>query len=261
MSRRTALARRSVPARRTDVSRRWHRLRLRPRLALAAVAAFVVAVPVALLVLAVRTGWGPMRRLDLAVADALHGVVGDRPALGALLRTLDVVLSPWVFRAAIAGLVLVLMWRGARRLAWWAAITMTAGSLLGFGLKLLVGRTRPSFDMPIATAPGYSFPSGHALNSAVGVLVLVLALLPVLRGPGSRAAVWLAGIFVIALTGFDRIALGVHYVSDVVAGWLVAAALVAATAAAFETWRRDVGRPPHDPFAGVEPEAADRVAP
>ena len=101
---------------------------------------------------------------------------------------MDVVLHPWVFRTAVAVLVVVLFWRGARRLAWWAAITMTAGSILGFALKLLVARTRPSFDLPLATAPGYSFPSGHALNSAVGVLVLVLALLPALRGARARLA-------------------------------------------------------------------------
>ena len=64
----------------------------------------------------------------------------------------------------------------------------------------------------------------------------------------------------IGLTAFDRIGLGVHYVSDVVAAWLVGIALVAATAAAFETWRRDVGRPAHDPLAGVDPEDARRVA-
>jgi undecaprenyl-diphosphatase len=240
--------------------RSWHRLRLRPRLALAALAGFVLAVPLTLLALAVRGGWGPVRRLDLSVADALHGWVGSRPLLPRLLRVLDVVLHPWVFRTAVAALVLVLVWRGARRLAWWAAITMITGSVLGLALKLVFARTRPSFDLPLATAPGYSFPSGHALNSAVGVLVLVLALLPALPGVRARLALWLAGLLVIALTGFDRIGLGVHYLSDVLAAWLVGGALVAATAAAFETWRRDVGRPPHDPLEGVEPEAAHRVA-
>jgi undecaprenyl-diphosphatase len=137
---------------------------------------------------------------------------------------------------------------------------MLAGSFLGFALKLVVARTRPDLDLPLATAPGYSFPSGHALNSAVGVLVLVLAVLPALPGAWARLAAWLAGLVVIAAAGFDRVGLGVHYLSDVVAGWLVAVALVAATAAAFETWRRDVGRPPHDPLAGVDPEAAKRVA-
>ena len=240
---------------------RWHRLRLRPRLALAALAAFVIAVPVTLLTLAVRSGWGPVHQLDLWVADYLHGAVGSRPALLSLLLVVQDVLHPRVFRAAVAVLVVVLFVRGARRLAWWAAITMAAGSFLGLALKLLVARTRPSFDLPLDTAPGYSFPSGHALNSAVGVLVLVLALVPVVRGTRSRLMLWLAGAFVIGLTGFDRIGLGVHYLSDVVAGWLVAGALVTATVAAFETWRRDVGRPPHDPLEGVDPEDAQRVMP
>jgi undecaprenyl-diphosphatase len=216
-------------------------------------------VPVTLLVFAVRAGWGPVRRLDLGVADGLHDTVGTSTVMVDLLRTLDMVLHPWVFRAIVAVLVVVLFVRGARRLAWWAAITMTTGSVLGLVLKLVVARTRPSFDLPLATAPGYSFPSGHALNSTVGALVILLVLLPALPGLRARVAAWAGALFVIGLTGFDRIGLGVHYVSDVVAAWLVGIALVAATAAAFETWRRDVGRPAHDPIEGVDPEDAERV--
>jgi hypothetical protein len=44
----------------------------------------------------------------------------------------------------------------AYRLAWWAAIAMTAGSMLGFVLKLVMAQARPSFDTPTATAPGFS---------------------------------------------------------------------------------------------------------
>src|SRR5687767_2277506 len=109
----------------------WHSLRLRPRLALAALAAFLVAVPVTFLALAARTGWGPVKRLDLDVADALHTYVGERPWLLDVLHTLDAALHPWVFRATILVLVIVLLVRGALRLAWWAAITMATGSLLG----------------------------------------------------------------------------------------------------------------------------------
>ncbi|WP_203929851.1 phosphatase PAP2 family protein [Virgisporangium ochraceum] len=236
----------------------WHRLRLRPRLALAALAAFLVAVPVTLLALAVRNGWGPMKRLDLAVADALHDAVGDQRWLLDALHALDVILHPWVFRGAVLVAVLVLVTRGAWRLAWWAAITMTTGSVLGLVLKLVVARSRPSFDLPLATAPGYSFPSGHALNSTVGVLVLLLVVLPALPTVRRRVAAWAVGLTLILLTGFDRVGLGVHYVSDVVAAWLVGIALVVATAAAFETWRRDVGRPAHDPLAGVAPEEVQR---
>jgi membrane-associated phospholipid phosphatase len=237
----------------------WHRLRLRPRLALAALAGFLIAVPVTFLALAVRNGWGPVKRFDLRVAGALHREVGRHDWLADTLRALDMMLHPWVFRAAVVGLVLLLARRGAWRLAWWAVITMTTGSVLGLVLKIIIARTRPSFDLPLATAPGYSFPSGHALNSTVGALVLLLAVLPALPTVRRKAAAWSAALIVIGLTGFDRIGLGVHYVSDVVAGFLVGVALVAATAAAFETWRRDVGRPAHDPLAGVDPEEARQV--
>lgn len=238
----------------------WRRLRLRPRLALAALAAFLAAVPVTLLALAARSGWAPVRNFDLDVARGLHRTVGAQQWLVDTLHVLDKALHPWVFRTAVLVLVVVLAKRGAWRLAWWAAITMTTGSVLGFVLKLVVARARPSFDMPLATAPGYSFPSGHVLNSTVGVLVLLLAVLPALVTVRRRVAAWVAALVVIGLTAFDRIGLGVHYVSDVVAAWLVGIALVAATAAAFETWRRDVGRPAHDPLAGVDPEDARRVA-
>jgi undecaprenyl-diphosphatase len=229
-------------------------------LALAALAAFLVAVPVTLLALAARSGWAPVRNFDLRVAADLHRTVGGQQWLVDTLNVLDTVLHPNVFRLAVVGLVVVLALRGAWRLAWWAAITMATGSALGLVLKLVVARSRPSFDLPLATAPGYSFPSGHALNSTVGALVLLLAVLPALPTVRRRVAAWVAAVAMIGLTAFDRIALGVHYVSDVVAAWLVGVALVAATAAAFETWRRDVGRPAHDPLAGVDPEEAQKVA-
>ena len=191
---------------------------------------------------------GSVRDVDRGVADGLHGMVAHESWAVAALKVIAIAFHPWVFRSAVLVLVLVLLSRRAYRLAWWAAITMTAGSVLGFVLKLVVARARPSFDTPTATAPGFSFPSGHALNSAVAVLVFLLVILPALPGTSARVAAWVVGGLIVFITGFDRVALGVHFVTDVLAGWLVAAALVAATAAAFETWRRDAGRRPRDPI-------------
>jgi undecaprenyl-diphosphatase len=157
--------------------------------------------------------------------------------------------------------VAVWLWRrDARRLAIWAVTTMTIGGLLGALLKVVVSRARPAFEAPVAHSSGYSFPSGHAVNSFLCTGVLILVFLPVL----SRAGRWLAyvlGAAIVLLTGFDRVALGVHYVSDVVAGWIVALACLVGTAGAFEIWRRDQGRPGSSaPSEGVDPEAADEMS-
>jgi membrane-associated phospholipid phosphatase len=236
-----------------------HALRLRPRLGLAVLAGFLVTIPLTLLAFSVRTGSDLVRDIDRSVTDELHSAVAHEPWAVQVLKAIAVIFDPWVFRAAVGGLVLVLLSRRAFRLAWWAAITMTAGSVLGFALKLVVARARPSFDTPAATAPGFSFPSGHALNSSVAVLVILLVIIPALPGRSARATAWSVGGSIVFITGFDRVALGVHYPTDVLAGWLVAAALVATTAAAVETWRRDTGRPPHRPIQGVDPDDAGRL--
>ena len=156
-----------------------------------------------------------MKRLDLAVADALHDAVGGQRWLLDALRALDVVLHPWVFRVAVLVLVVVLVRRGSWRLAWWAAITMTTGSLLGLVLKLVVARARPSFDLPLATAPGYSFPSGHTLH-AVAFTVVALGYYP-----------WLAALLIpfTASVAVSRVVLGLHYPSDVLAATAIGSAL------------------------------------
>jgi membrane-associated phospholipid phosphatase len=229
------------------------------RLALGGLAALAVAVPFILLALLVLGHWHPLAQLDARVADDLNSYARVRPHLVDALRILANVFDPWVFRAAVV-LVSVWLWRrDARRLAIWAVTTMTIGSVLGALLKLVVSRTRPAFEQPVAHSNGYSFPSGHAVNSFLCTGVLILVFLPVL----SRTGRWLAyvlGAAVVLLTGFDRVALGVHYVSDVIAGWIVALACLAGTAGAFEIWRREHGRTASTPTEGVDPDAADEMS-
>jgi len=148
---------------------------------------------------------------------------------------------------------------GARRLALWSLVTLVVGGVLGVVLKILVERARPTLDQPVAHANGFSFPSGHALNSFLAVGILLLVFLPVLTTAG-RVVAYTLGAFLVLLTGFDRVALGVHYVSDVVAGWIVALACLAGTAGAFEIWRREHGHRPSPMHEGLDPEAASDIA-
>jgi undecaprenyl-diphosphatase len=170
------------------------------------------------------------------------------------------VASPTVVRTLIGLLVVVLWVRGARRLALWAAATMIGGALIDVVLKDAVARARPHFPNPVASAPGASFPSGHAFTATLGAGVLVLWALPLVSARW-RIVVWAAGAFVPLAVGFSRIALGVHWVSDVVGGWLLGIGLIAGMTAAFEAWRRDQGREPVHPAAeGVAPEESVSAA-
>jgi membrane-associated phospholipid phosphatase len=248
---------------RTD-RRSWRAARFDPdrslglRLTLAATAAFLVLVPFALLALLVLGAWPPLHRLDAAVTDALHGYALDHPAWVRAMSLWTDVFAPNPLRVGAALLVAWLLYRRAPRLALWVITTMTVGGLLGPLLKLLVGRHRPDLLDPVARAAGYSFPSGHALNATLAAGVLLLVFLPYVRGrPGLRGALWTAAVLLAVVTGLSRIALGVHWTSDVVGGWLLGTAVVAATAAAFTTWRTRIGHPVRTTREGVEPELAE----
>lgn len=222
-------------------------------------AGVLVAIPFTLLLLLVESAWEPLENLDRRVADNLNQAAQGHTGRVHLLDVLAVVLDPWVFRVAVL-LVAAWLWRrGATRLAMWATSTMVLGGVLGVVLKVLVARARPALPHPVAHASGYSFPSGHALNSFLCVGILILVFLPVLR-PAGKVIVYLLGAAVVLLTGYDRVALGLHYVSDVLAGWGAALACIAGTATGFEIWRREHGRVSSSAGEGVDPDAADEMS-
>lgn len=229
--------------------------RLEARLVLASGAFVASAVPVALIGYAATHGWGPLHDLDNGVASNLHGWAVREPGAVAFLKGVSDVIDPWKLRA-VALVVVVLLWvRRQRRLALWAATTVVVGSLLGVTLKLIVARARPSLADAVDEAIGYSFPSGHALNSLVILGVFALLAIPLVERQW-RAVVWAGFALTVALVGFARVSLGVHYVSDVVAGWLIGAGLIAVTVTVFETWGPWGARRAPDVLAeGIDPES------
>ncbi|MFD8595063.1 phosphatase PAP2 family protein [Kitasatospora sp. NPDC059646] len=243
--------------RRPRFSPRTADLRLGARLLAAAAAFAVAAVPVALLLVLVEAHWGPLHRLDESAATGLHRAVREHPALLGVVRTFsDRVWDPVTMRLLVALAAGLLLWRRAWRLALWAAGTVAASAAIGAAVKLAVARARPSLPEPVAHAPGFSFPSGHAMTAATCCAVLLLVVLPLLR-PALRRVAWTVAVVSVLGVGFTRVALGVHWVSDVLAGWLLGFGVVAATAWAFDGWRRDTGRPAAPVTEGLEPELAD----
>ena len=130
---------------------------------------------------------------------------------------------------ALAG-ALAFQLRGWSRGALLVAITMAGAGLLNWLLKLSFERVRPAafFDYPLPGSP--SFPSGHSIFAA-SIFGGVAALLsPRLAHPALRVGVWGLAIFLTLLVGFSRVYLGVHYPSDVLAGYSIAVIWVTAVA-------------------------------
>lgn len=108
--------------------------------------------------------------------------------------------------------------------AWAVALVTGGGLLLSTILKLIFHRARPLTAAEFMTHPSYSFPSGHAMNSMITYGFLALLLLDRVHASGKRVAIVLAAVIVIGAIGFSRVYLGVHFVTDVVGGWLAGAA-------------------------------------
>ena len=230
------------------------------RALLAGLAIALVAVPFSLLLFLVQDRWPPLLEIDDGARDALHAVAVDHEPFVTAMKTLSTIGSAIVYITLFALIALWLTARRLPRLALFVVVTMLGSWLLNSLVKVAVDRARPVLPDPVAHAGGMSFPSGHAQSATVAAAILLLIFLPLLRGrpSGRRIAVGAAAAMVLAI-GFSRVALGVHYVSDVLAGYVLGAAWVAATTAAFSAWRREQGRPPVDPARGLEPEQASRL--
>jgi undecaprenyl-diphosphatase len=99
------------------------------------------------------------------------------------------------------------------------ATVAIADSLVNKGLKMLFERPRPDDILPLIEQGGYSFPSGHAVTSMAFFGILVFLVQTRMEDRRKANALTLVLLLLIALIGPSRIYLGVHYPTDVLAGW------------------------------------------
>jgi membrane-associated phospholipid phosphatase len=162
---------------------------------------------------------------DQRLADWLHDRATD--PLTDLFRGVTW-LGNFVTLLAVTLLVVGILWRRRERTdAVFVALAFLGAQVLSAVMKLAFRRERPFFPDPLATASTYSFPSGHALVSLAVYGSIALVLAKRLPTYGKRAAL-LGGTAVLVLAiGFSRLYLGVHFLSDVVAGYAAGAAWLA----------------------------------
>ena len=117
-------------------------------------------------------------------------------------------------------LVVALAFRRRFRESIFAAVALGGSALLNIAAKQAFARERPSLWQSISPEDSFSFPSGHAMGSMTLAVVLVLLAWPTRwRWPAVGAMA-----FFVAMVGLSRVYLGVHYPSDILAGWAAAAA-------------------------------------
>nr|WP_242570706.1 phosphatase PAP2 family protein [Streptomyces sp. NP-1717] len=194
----------------------------------------VLGVASLILLVLVAAEWNPLISLDRTVSVDLHRWAVAEPGLTHANRILtDWVWDPWTMRLLTAVAFFVLWFRHERLLACWVAVTSLVGALVSQCLKSAVGRERPSWPDPVDSAHFAAFPSGHAMTATVTVGMLLW----LLRRHGVSGVLWrvtlVVGVVSALGAGFTRVWLGVHWSSDVVAGWLFGACLVALSVATY----------------------------
>lgn len=189
----------------------------------------------------VTTG-DPLTLLDARFSSWLHDHSSE--PLTMLMRIVTNIHSLW--GVAIMTLLVSGYW-WLRRFRDWVlrlVVAVFGGMLLNFLLKHLFLRPRPDLKNPLLTLTTYSFPSGHTMATTVFYGTLCAFVISRVRGFHWRALAIVVSLLMIALVGFSRIYLGVHYLSDVLAAIAEGLAMLAFSFVVVDSVQRRLSRKP-----------------
>jgi YegS/Rv2252/BmrU family lipid kinase len=212
----------------------------------------------AVLAVLVRTQPGPLG-FDSWVGSWPERVTYEHHALYETWRWIGRITSTLPETVATVVTVLALWAKGHRRAAVWTAGVLSTTGIAVILLKLLIGRDRPVWDHPVLVLSGYAFPSGHAtgIASAAGVAIVLTGMLVRRRAVRRLAAV--VSLVVAVVVGADRIFLGVHNITDVLAGYLLGAGIVMTWLAFYDPTPRSIALV-NVPFADAVPNQRKKLA-
>ncbi len=197
--------------------------------------------------------------LAIAAGSGFAAIAEDVPEMGAMVRTDSAIAgyivrhsteggeSFFVFVSRLGGAVLIallaviIIWRLWKR-DWFRAaaiaITASGSALLDEGLKVAFRRVRPESAAEFIHSGSFSFPSGHAMSSLVGYGFLLFLALRHIQSRSRRRALIAAAALLIGAVGFSRMYLGVHFLTDVIAGYLAGIVWLLACIGSYKLARR-----------------------
>ena len=179
---------------------------------------------------------GDTGRFDAFVRNAIHAWASP-PLTNAMRAVTQLGSAPVLITLGI-----LLVWRlaahGRRRAALFLVVAALGAEALAEILKLVFRRPRPEAFFGLADPVTYSFPSGHSVMSACFYGVVAAILTTRIESRARKTLIWTAAALLAAAIGFSRVYLGVHYPSDVLAGYAAAAIWVGAVRVGYEVWLR-----------------------
>lgn len=179
---------------------------------------------------------GALQQTDTRIHD---WTISERNAGATLFFTTMTIIGGPIGMTVIVVIVSVILAFG-QRWRWMIYLIVTAGGggLLEWELKRYFARARPAVAEMLRRANGYSFPSGHAMGSAIACGALAyLAFRSIRSWPMTAAVIAFLCTFIVAVA-LSRVYLGVHWISDVIAGVSAGMVWVTTTTVAYETMRR-----------------------
>ena len=165
---------------------------------------------------------GETKQFDEFTRNAVHQFAS--PTLTATMRGISFVGSSLFLTTATSAMFIWMMLRNWKRDAWLLGITMIGAAILNTTLKLAFRRPRPVPFFNLLAPESYSFPSGHSLASFCFFGALATILTARINNRNIDLMTWTLSGTLVLLIGLSRIYLGVHYTTDVLAGF--AAALI-----------------------------------
>lgn len=163
-------------------------------------------------------------RFDAVAHGLIYDALGGSPGLGLAVTWFGNNATLIGFVVVVAAVLVI-----AKR--YWAAFRVVfasgVGGLVITGLKVLFARQRP--EAQVIEATGYSFPSGHAFASTVFYGMMVYLVWRLTKNTGARVLAAVVGPLVVILVGLSRVYLNVHFLTDVLAGWLAGGAWLVAS--------------------------------
>ncbi len=169
---------------------------------------------------------GDTRSLDTRILRALRSADDpSKPAgpiwLEPMFMDFTSLGSPLVLGLVVLAVLGFLLLEGLYRTAVIVFATSVGGMIASEALKRIFARPRPSIVPHLREVVSSSFPSGHAMQSAVVYLTLAAILMRIIKGRLAKMYVLGIAILLTLLVGVSRVYLGVHYPTDVIGGWII----------------------------------------